>query len=115
MLGQPQVATNDVFQEANGWILYQFSYHARQDSTNSVKSLRCGTDICQSIVVQEDLLHNKCCDCFRQLGTRFHDAEAERDDLRLQKEIHYVGIVDFDQGTDNAEGGQSQIFKWPMP
>jgi len=45
-----------------------------------------------------------------QLRASLHDSQAKRDDLGLQEEADHVGVVHLHQGSDDAQGGESEVL-----
>lgn len=76
-----------MLQESDSLRIDQIVHHRAQDGANGVESFVGLANICQSKVVEQDLLHDEDGDCFGKLRSGFHDAEAERDDLGREEEI----------------------------
>jgi len=81
VVAQPKVATNDVLEESDRLRLDELVDHVAEDGADGEETLVGVTDVGKPGFVEEDLLHNKDCDCFGELRAGLHDAEAERDDL----------------------------------
>lgn len=98
----PQEAAHNMLKEAGRLLLDQLCYHVAEDGADGVKPFVRGADVVQAIVVQQDLLHDKDGDRLAELRAGFHDAQAQRDDLRRQEEVDHLGRVILDQGADDA-------------
>jgi hypothetical protein len=83
----PEEASHDMLKEAHSLLLNELVNHVAQNCSNSVKSLVSLTDVLQTEVVEQDLLNDKDGDCLAELATRFHDAQAERNNLCGKKEV----------------------------
>lgn len=120
-----------MFQQTHGLCLDQTNHHVAEDSANGIEAFIRGTDVSQPRVVEKDLLYNEDCHRLGKLTPGFHDSQTEGNDFRGQKKgdggggiiawpmgRRSVGIdrstrgrFVLDQGSDDAEGGQSKIFK----
>lgn len=87
------------------------SNHVAQDGSHGVKSLVRGTDVVESIVIEQDLLHDENGHSLAKLRASLHDAEAQRYYLCGKEEVDDVGGVILDQGANDAKARESQIFK----
>lgn len=81
--------------QKSGCLLFdQLSDHVAQNSSHSIESLICGTNIVESMVVKQDLLNNEDGHGFAQLRTSFHNPQTQRNDLRCEQEVDDIrGIV----------------------
>jgi hypothetical protein len=100
-----------MLQQPNRLLIHQLRNHITQDRPYGIKSLVRLADVLQSHVVEQDLLHDEDGDGLAEFRTGFHDAQAERDDFGGEEEIDYVCAVVFDEGADDAERGEAQIFE----
>ena len=67
----------------------------------------------QSHLVAQDLLHDERRHRLAQLAPELHRAEAERDDLRAEKEVDHVRVVHLHQRADHAQRRQPQVLERP--
>lgn len=81
VVAQPEVATDDVFEEADRLGLDELVDHVAEDGADGEKAFVSVTNVGKSGLIEEDLLHDEDCDRFRKFRAGFHDAEAEGDDL----------------------------------
>lgn len=102
-----------MLEQASRLRLDELSNHIAQDGADGVEALVRGADVVEAIVVEQYFLHNEYGHRLAELRARLHDAEAERDDLGGQEEVDDVGRVVLDQGTDDAEAREAQVFKGP--
>lgn len=94
VVAQPEVATDDVFEESDRLGFDELVDHVAEDGTDGEKAFVSVTDIGEPGLVEEDLLHDEDRDGLREFRAGFHDAEAEGDDLcRKEKVDHRVVIV----------------------
>lgn len=102
-----------MLQESSGLLFDELVHHVAQNSPNSIESLIGCTDVVQSMVVKEDLLHNKNGDSLAQFGTSLHDAQAQRDNFCCEEKIDDIRAVILDQGANDTKGCQTKIFERP--
>jgi hypothetical protein len=48
---------------------------------------------------------------FGQLASRFHDAQTQRDDLSLEKEIYHICIIELHQGSYHSKTCQTEVLE----
>ena len=77
----PQETPHNMFQEPDSLTLLKLNYHITQHSAHSIEPLVRLADVVEAHVVQQDLLDDEYCYCFREFRTCFHDAQAEGYDL----------------------------------
>ena len=106
-----QVAASDVLQQAMRWGLDEHGDHVAEHCAHSVETLGCGTDVVQPHLVKQNLLHNERGHGFAELAAGLHDAQAQRDNLRLEQKIDHLAVVNFDQRADHAQGCQAQVLE----
>ena len=73
-------------------MLDQLIDHVAENGPHSVEPFVRVADVRQTSLVEENLLDDEDGDSLGELRARFHDAQAERDDLRGQEEVN-DGIV----------------------
>lgn len=110
-LNLPKEAADNMLKQPHSLLLDELRNHVAQDSAHGVKSLIGCADVRKTNVIKKDFLHDE--DRYRlaQLGTSFHDAEAERDDFGSKEEIDHIRRVILDKSTNNAQRGEAQIFE----
>lgn len=102
-----------MLQQPYGLLIHQLRYHVTQNSSYSVKPLVRLTNILQTHVVQQDLLHDEDGNRFAKLGAGFHDAQAEWDDFGCEQKVDDFGTIVFDKRADHTEGGQAEVLEGP--
>lgn len=100
-----------MLQQSDSLLLDKLVDHITKNGTDSIEALVSLANVLQSEVVKQDLLYDEDGDGFAELTTSFHDTETKRDDFGGKKEVDDFAAVILDKGTDDAEGGQAQIFK----
>lgn len=108
----PQETAHNMLQQPSRLLFHQLSDHVAQDSTDGVEPLVRRADVVETVVVEQYLLHDENGDRLAKLRPRLHDPQAQRDDLCRQEKVDHLGRVILDQGADNTEGGQTEIFEW---
>jgi hypothetical protein len=135
VVAQPKIATNDMFEESDRLGLDELVDHVAEDGTDGEEALVGVTDVGEPGFVKEDLLHNEDRDRLGKFRARFHDAEAEGDDLGRKEEVYDRVVVillraietegsgwdrkkeeerrgaHFDESTDDTEGGEAKVFE----
>lgn len=81
-----------MLQQPHSLRLHELVDHVAEHSPDGVEALVGVTDVREPGLVQQNLLHNEDGDCLGEFGARLHDAQAERDDFRGQKEVNN-GVV----------------------
>lgn len=92
----PQEAAHNVLEQSCGLLLNELGYHVAEDSSNSVKSLVGGTDVVETVVIQQNLLDDEDGNSLAELRTGLHDTQTERNDLGGQKKVDDVGGIVLD-------------------
>ena len=107
VVAQPEVATNDVFEEADRLGLDKLVDHVAEDGADGEKAFVSVTNVGKSGLIEEDLLHDEDCDRLRKFRAGFHDAEAEGDDLCRKEEVYHRVVVVLLRGIlrGNGSGG----------
>ncbi len=100
-----------MLEKSRGLLLNKLCHHIAKDSPDSVKALVCCADIIETMVVEENLLHDEDSHSFAKLGTGFHDAKTQRDDFGRQEKVDNIGRVVLDESTDNSQVSQPQILE----
>lgn len=88
-------------------MFHELPDHVTQDHANRVKPFVGRTDIGETDIIKQDLLHDEDRDRFAKFGACFHYSKAERDDFGGKEEIDNIGGIIFDQGTDNTKGSEA--------
>lgn len=107
----PKEAADNVLEQPHSLLLNELRNHVAQDRAHGIESLISGADICETNVVEKDLLHYKDRHRLAQLGAGLHDAEAERDDFGSEKEIDHIGRIILDKRANHAQRSETQIFE----
>ena len=100
-----------MLQQSHSLLLHQLADHIAQDGADGVETLICLADVTQTNVVEQDLLDNKDGYCLAELRACLHDAKTEGDNLCCEEKVDDLGRVVFDERTNNAKGGKSEVFK----
>ena len=101
-----------MLQQPHSLLLNQLAHHITQHHPHRIEPLIRRTDIRQPNIIQKDLLHNEDSDRLAELGARLHYPQAERDDFGGEKEVDDIGGIVLDEGADDAEGGEAEVFEW---
>lgn len=101
-----------MLEQASSLGLDELSNHIAEDRANGIESLVGGTDVVETIVIKENLLHNKDGNSLAKFRASLHDSEAEGNDLGCEQEVDNFGGVIFHQSPDDAKTGQPEIFEW---
>lgn len=80
-----------MLQEPSSLLLHQLSNHVAENRTHSIEALVRGADVVQAVVVEQDLLDDEDGHGLAELGTRLHDAEAQRDNLGGEEKVNDFG------------------------
>jgi hypothetical protein len=72
----PKEAPNNMFEQADGLLLYKLVDHVAENGADSVEALVRLADVCKTNVVQQDFLDDEDGDRLAELGASLHDAEA---------------------------------------
>mmetsp|Transcript_25140 Transcript_25140/g.52069 ORF Transcript_25140/g.52069 Transcript_25140/m.52069 type:complete len:349 (+) Transcript_25140:249-1295(+) len=111
IVAQPQITPNDVLQQPHRRTEDQTPDHVIEHGAHGVEPFGSGAHVRQADFVEEYLLHDEGGDGLAEFGPRLHDAEAERYDFRLEQKVDDVGIVHFDQGADDSQGGETEVLE----
>ena len=105
ILRQPNVALNDVLEEASaGRLVIELCYdHVVENGGDGKEPLSCLAEVRQAIVIEKNLLNDECGNGLTELGTTLHDAQTEGNYLRLQEEADDFRIVNFHKGADDTQ------------
>jgi hypothetical protein len=95
-----------MFKKTRGLLLNKLSYHITENSANSIKPFVCGADVVETVVVKQYFLYDEDGHGFAKLRASFHNAKAERYDLRCQEEVDDFGGVVLDKSSDDTKRGQ---------
>ena len=77
IITKPQVTPHNMLQQAYGLRLHQLVNHVTQHSHNREKSFVSVTNVCQTGLIEKNLLNDEDCDGFGEFRPGFHDAETE--------------------------------------
>lgn len=72
----PEETAHDVLEQTYCLLVDERLHHVAEDGADGVEALVRLTDVVESHVVEEDLLHDEDGDGFGKLAARLHDAEA---------------------------------------
>jgi len=109
---QPKVATDDVFEESDRLRLDELVDHVAEDGADGKEALVSVANIGQPRFVEQDLLDDEDGDRLGEFRAGLHDAEAEWNDLCGKEEVYdRVVVVLLDEGSYDAKGGETQVFK----
>ena len=101
-----------MLEKSYGLLFDKLVHHIAQDGSNGIEALVGLADVCKTNVIQQDLLDNEDGNGFTELGTRLHDAQAQRDDFGCQEEIDDLGRIILDESANDTKRRQTKIFKW---
>lgn len=79
-----------MLQQSSSLLFNKLIYHITQDSSHSVKSLVRGADVVQSMIVKQDLLHDKNGNGLAEFRAGLHDPQAKGDNLCREEEVDHV-------------------------
>lgn len=99
----PKETAHNMFEQANSLLLHQLGDHIAEDSAYSVEPFISRTNIAQTDVIKEDLLHNEDGNSFAQLWSSLHDTKTKRNNLSGQEEVDHVRWIILHQGADDAQ------------
>lgn len=102
-----------MFEQARTWLHKLAFYHTVKDTADRVESLWSATEVFKAFIVEKDFLNNKSGNSLAEFSASFHDAEAKRDNFCFQQVVNYSSIINFDQGANHPEGGQTQVLESP--
>ena len=68
-------------------------------------------DVCQTCVIEKNLLHDEDGNSFAKLGAGLHDAQTKRDDLGGEQKVDNFRRIILDEGADDTERSESQVLK----
>ena len=110
---EPEVAPDDVFEQARRRGVREGLHHRGQHRGHGEEPLGGGADVREPCGVQQNLLDDERRDGFRELRPHLHGAKAQRDDFGGEQKVDDVGVVDFDQRSDDAQRRQPQVLERP--
>src|SRR3954463_14561049 len=85
--------------------------HVIEHRRNCVEPLIRLADVRETGIIQQDLLHDEYRDRLGYLRARLHDPKAEWNDLCAEEKIYHLAVVVLDEGSDDTEGCQAQVFE----
>lgn len=65
-----------MLQQSRSLLFHELADHVAENSPDSIESLICGTDIVQTVIIQQNLLNNEDSNGLAKLRPSLHDAEA---------------------------------------
>ena len=86
----PKEAADDVFEKSCRLLLHKLRNHVAEDSSDSIETLVCSTNVVQPVVIKKDLLHDEDRNSLAKLGAGLHDAEAQWNNLGSEEEVDNV-------------------------
>jgi hypothetical protein len=101
-----------MLQQADSLLLHKLVDHVAKDGANRVEALVSLANVCQTDIVEQDLLDDKDCHSLAEFRACLHDTKAERDDLGCQEEVDDLGGVILDKRADDTKRGQAKILEW---
>jgi hypothetical protein len=100
-----------MFEQADCLLFHQLGNHVTKNGAHSIKPLISLTDVGESSVIQQNLLHDEDGHGLAQLRSSLHDAQAERNDLRGQQEVDNLSRVILHQSPNDAKTSQPKILE----
>lgn len=100
-----------MLEQAHSLLLDKLVDHVAEYRANSIEALVRLADVRKTNVIQEDLLYDEDRNGLAELGTRLHDAQAERYDFGGQEEVDDFGRIVLYECADNAERCQAKILE----
>lgn len=112
VVAQAEVTANDVLEQPNSARLFDARDHVGEDSANGVEALVGLANVGEADIIEQDLLDNEDGDRLAELAAGLHDSQTQGDDLGAEEERNDLAVVGLlDEGADDAEGRQSEVFK----
>ena len=102
-----------MLQKTGRLLLNKLGDHVAENSSDCIEPFICGTNIIQSMIIKEYLLHNEYCDRLAELRACFHDSKAKRDDFCCEEEVDDIRGIILDKSSNDSQRGQSQVFEGP--
>lgn len=78
---ESQEASNHMLEKTCRLLLDKLSHHVAQHRPNCIEPLICCTNVVETVVVKENLLHNEDCNSLAKLRSRLHDSQTQWDNL----------------------------------
>lgn len=100
-----------MLQQPHGLLIHQLRHHIAQHRPHGIEPLIRLADILQPHIIQQNLLHDKYRHGFGEFRAGLHDAQAEGDDFGGEEEVDHFAAVVFDEGADDAQAGEAQVFE----
>lgn len=107
----PEEASDDMLEQASGLGFDQLSHHVAENCTDRVESLIGGANVVETVIVKQNLLHDKDSHGLAKFGACLHDAQAKRDDLGGEEEVNHLGRVVLDESTNNTQACEAEILE----
>lgn len=102
-----------MFKKSGGLRLHELSDHIAQHGPDCIKPLIRGADVVESVIIQQNLLHDEYGDSLAKLRASLHNAKAQRYYLCGEKKVDDIGRIILDQGANDAKAREPQILKGP--
>mmetsp|Transcript_306 Transcript_306/g.1015 ORF Transcript_306/g.1015 Transcript_306/m.1015 type:complete len:309 (+) Transcript_306:263-1189(+) len=106
-----EIAANDMLEEPGRLRLFQGGNHLPENALHCVEALGRGANVTKPVLVQDDFFQNKDGHRLRKLSALAHDAQAQRDDVRANKELHDLRVVVLDKGADNTQRREAKVLE----
>jgi hypothetical protein len=117
-----------MFEKADRLGLNKLIDHIAENGPNSVEAFISVADISQSCLVEQNLLDNKYGNSLGEFRSRLHDAQAEGNNLRGEKEMNDCVVIVLlykdehqllgpkrgsylDKSPDDTEGSKPEVLK----
>lgn len=101
-----------MLEQTHGLLLHKLGDHVTKHGAHGIEALVCLTNVCQTGIIQKDLLDNEDGHGLGQLRAGFHDAQTEGDDFGGEQEVNDFRRVIFNESADDAQGSEAQVFVW---
>jgi hypothetical protein len=101
-----------MLEQSDGLLLDELVDHVAEDSADGVEALVRLADVGQTDIVQEDLLDDEDGNGLGKLGSGFHNAQAQRDDLGCEEEVDDFARVVLDKSANHTKGCKTEVLKW---
>jgi len=107
----PQKTPNNMLQQPHRLLIHQLRHHVTKHSPHGIEPLIRLANILQTHVVEQNLLDDEDSNRLAEFRAGLHDTQTERDDFGGEEEVDDFAAVVFDEGADDAEGGEAQVFE----
>ena len=107
------ITTDDVAEETLRGLFEEGRDHGIEYRSDGIEAFVCRTDIFETRVIEKDLLDDESSNGLGEFATNLHDPETEGDDLGLEEEVDDLCVIHLDEGTDDSETCETQVFEGP--